>query len=96
MLLIDLQTAMGKTPVGMARLASKEQIPVIVLASRLSDNFSTIYEHGISSAFSVINSTISLEEAMNKEKAGHFITKNTEEIFRLIKSFMDKFSSQYK
>lgn len=62
---IDSQTVHGKTPVGVARMAKKYNLPVIGIAGCLSDDCEVVYAHGIDSVFSVIPAAMSLDEALN-------------------------------
>ena len=89
---LDFQTAMGKAPVGVAKVAKKFDIPVIGLAGGVADEAIETHKKGIDSFFSIINYPITLEEAMKPEIARKFVEKNTEEIFRLIKVCEKKFS----
>ncbi|MGL4999179.1 glycerate kinase family protein [Cetobacterium sp.] len=89
---LDHQTAMGKAPVGVSKIAKKFNIPVIALAGGLTDEASQTHEKGIDSFFSIINYPITLEEAMKKETAHKFVKGNAEEIFRLIKVCEKKYS----
>lgn len=89
---LDYQTAMGKAPVGVAKIAKKFDIPVIGLAGGVTDEAGQTHEKGIDSFFSIINYPITLEEAMKKETAKKFVKGNTEEIFRLIRVCEKKYS----
>ena len=89
---LDHQTAMGKAPVGVAKIAKKFDIPVIGLAGGVTEDAVKTHEKGIDSFFSIINYPISLEEAMKKETATKFAKSNAEEVFRLIKVCERKFS----
>jgi glycerate 2-kinase len=44
---IDRQTAHGKVPAGVARLAGKKRIPVVALAGVLGPGVEELYEHGL-------------------------------------------------
>lgn len=61
---IDLQTCFGKTPVGVAKIAKKYQKPVIAIAGSLGEGYELTADHGIDAVFSVVNSPVSLEEAI--------------------------------
>jgi glycerate 2-kinase len=63
---IDFQTASGKTPMGVAEEAKKKGIPVFALAGSIGNGIEQLYEHGIHSVFSIINTPMSLEEAMDR------------------------------
>ena len=81
---LDDQTAMGKAPIGVAKLAKKYNLPVIGLAGALAQEAKKCNEEGIDAYFSIINSAMSLEEAMNRENALKNMTQTTEQIFRLV------------
>lgn len=83
---IDFQSAMGKTPTGVAKLAKKYNIPVIAIGGSISDDIENIYECGISAAFSIMDSPMTLKEAMDTKNAEKLVEKTAEQIFRLIKS----------
>ena len=82
---IDFQSIMGKTPVGVAKLAKKYNVPVIAIAGCLADNADVVHDHGIDAIFSIINHPLDLEDALKKENALKFVEKNAEQIMRLIK-----------
>lgn len=82
---MDFQTVMGKTPVGVAKVAKKYGIPVIAVAGSLADDAGAVHEYGIDAIFSIMNHPIPLAEAMKKENAMKFMEKNAEEIMRVVK-----------
>ena len=82
---IDFQSAMGKTPSGVAKLAKKYGIPVIAIGGSVDDEIGNIYDCGITAAFSIIDSTMTLGEAMDTKNAQRLVEKTAEQIFRLIK-----------
>lgn len=88
---IDFQSVMGKAPVGVSKLGKKHNIPVIALAGCIADDADETHKFGISAMFSTINYPLSLDEAMEQERAKIFVEKNTEEIFRLIKTCQIKY-----
>jgi len=59
----DAQTLRGKTPLGVARLAQRQQVPVIVLAGTLGEGYEQLYQHGISAAFALTSGPMDLEQA---------------------------------
>jgi glycerate kinase len=59
----DAQTLRGKTPFGVARIAQRRSVPVIVLAGTLGDGYERLYQHGISAAFAIVSGPITLEQA---------------------------------
>lgn len=50
---IDIQTACGKTPVGVARTAKEFGLPVIAIAGEIGDGYPAVYEQGIDAVFSI-------------------------------------------
>ncbi|UZS70843.1 glycerate kinase [Pseudomonas syringae] len=59
----DAQTLRGKTPLGVARVAQRRQVPVIVLAGTLGEGYEQLYAHGIGAAFALVSGPMSLEQA---------------------------------
>jgi glycerate kinase len=87
---IDFQSAMGKTPSGVAKIAKKYEIPVIAIGGSVADEIENIYECGITATFSIIDSPMTLAEAMDTENAQKLVEKTAEQIFRLIKQSKKK------
>lgn len=61
---MDFQTAHGKTPVGVARVAKRHGKPVIALAGGLGSGVEAVHDHGIDAVFSVLSRICTLEEAL--------------------------------
>lgn len=80
----DEQTLNGKTPFGVAKIAQATNIPVIVIAGTLGENYQALYAHGITAAFSLTSGPISLEEACTN--AAELVSARTTDIARLIQS----------
>lgn len=59
----DAQTLRGKTPFGVAKIARRRNVPVIVLAGTLGDGYADLYEHGISAAFALTSGPMTLDQA---------------------------------
>ncbi|AVD83283.1 glycerate kinase [Pseudomonas sp. SWI6] len=59
----DAQTLRGKTPMGVARVAKRHGVPVVVLAGTLGEGYQQLYVHGIDAAFALANGPMSLEHA---------------------------------
>ncbi|KTB95479.1 glycerate kinase [Pseudomonas syringae] len=59
----DAQTLRGKTPLGVARVARRRQVPVIVLAGTLGEGYQQLYAQGIGAAFALVSGPMSLEQA---------------------------------
>lgn len=78
---IDRQSVMGKTPIGVAKIAKQYNIPVIAIAGTLGRGYEEVYQAGIDTAFSLIGSPMSLEEA--KFEANNLLMKRASDIARL-------------
>jgi glycerate kinase len=63
---IDGQTAQGKTPVGVARVAKRFRIPVVAVAGALGPGYQRVYEHGIHAVFGICDSPMTLDESMRR------------------------------
>ena len=83
---LDGQSAMGKAPVGVARLAKKQGKLVIALAGSIGDGAELCHAKGIDAHFPILRSPISLSEAMKPEVAKRNIALAAEEAFRLIRA----------
>ncbi|WP_434674985.1 glycerate kinase [Pseudomonas sp. D3-10] len=59
----DAQTLRGKTPFGVARIAQRRGVPVVVIAGTLGEGYEALYEHGIDAAFALANGPMTLQEA---------------------------------
>ncbi|WP_460136004.1 glycerate kinase [Pseudomonas sp. S1_E04] len=62
----DAQTLRGKTPFGVARIAQRHKVPVIVIAGTLGDGYEQMYAHGVTAAFALPGGPMSLEQACNE------------------------------
>ncbi|WP_245976032.1 glycerate kinase [Paenibacillus prosopidis] len=60
----DHQTSFGKTPVGIARLAKKFNVPVICISGGITSDVQGLYEQGINVIVGVAQRPMTLEEAM--------------------------------
>ena len=61
---IDGQTAQGKTPVGVARIAKQFDLPVIALAGSVGPGVEAVYECGIDALFPIVHGAVPLSEAL--------------------------------
>ncbi|WP_060477353.1 MULTISPECIES: glycerate kinase [Pseudomonas] len=59
----DAQTLRGKTPMGVARVAKRHAVPVVVLAGTLGDGYQQLYAHGIDAAFALASGPMTLQQA---------------------------------
>ncbi|WP_227763764.1 glycerate kinase [Zhaonella formicivorans] len=81
----DFQTARGKAPVGIARLAKKYQVPVIAISGSLGDGYQEVYEAGLDAVFSIVPGPITLDMAMQKGK--DYLLGQVVNIARLVSLF---------
>jgi glycerate kinase len=81
--MIDYQTAFGKTPFGVAKIAKKYNIPVIAIAGGIGKGVETLYDKGFNSIFSIVDKPMQLEEAI--ADASNLLEKATERIMRILK-----------
>jgi glycerate kinase len=65
----DAQTLRGKTPLGVARVAKRFDVPVIVVAGTLGEGYAQLYDAGIDAAFSLASGPLTLEEACQQAPA---------------------------
>ena len=63
---IDSQTAQGKTPVGVARIAKQFGLPVIALAGSVGSGVEAVYKSGIDALFPIVHGAVPLSEALAK------------------------------
>lgn len=63
---LDQQTASGKVPVGIARIAKKHGKPVIALVGAVKDGADAVYEEGIDAFFSAVQQPCVLSEALSQ------------------------------
>ena len=61
---MDSQSLSGKTPVGIARRASRCNIPVIGIAGSLGGDIEQFYQSGFTALFSTIKDIDTLENAL--------------------------------
>lgn len=81
---LDEQTAMGKAPTGIAKLAKKNGAKVIALAGSIKDGAEKCNEEGIDAYFPILRRIVTLDEAMNSDTAKENLIKTTEQIMRLV------------
>ncbi len=81
---LDAQTAMGKAPIGVARLAKKYGKRVIAFSGCVTRDAILLNEHGIDAFFPIVPGAVSLTEAMNVENARENLIRTATQVFRLI------------
>lgn len=78
---LDGQSAFGKTPVGVARVAQAEGAAVVALAGRLGPEAERVLDCGIDAYFSVADGPLGEEESM--ARAEELLAQAAEQVFRL-------------
>lgn len=84
---LDRQTVMGKAPFGVAQAAKKWGKPVIAFSGCVTKDAGICNEKGIDAFFPILQSVITLEEALESETAKENMANTSEQVFRLIKRF---------
>ena len=82
---LDAQTAMGKAPIGVAKLAKKYGKLVLGFSGAVTKGATACNEAGIDAYFPIVRSAVSLEDAMKKRNAQENLIDTVEQVFRLIK-----------
>ena len=83
---LDYQTAMGKAPVGVARLAKKYGCTTLAFAGGVTEEARACNEAGIDAFFPIVRGVTALKEAMDNTTAKANMTAAAEQAARLIKS----------
>ena len=79
---LDAQTAMGKAPIGVAKIAKKYDKPVIAFAGAVTRDARELNFKGIDAFFPIVRGVSTLEEAINKETARENMTDAVEQAMR--------------
>lgn len=80
---IDRQTLYGKTITGIASIALKHKVPVIVITGSIGTNIDKIYDMGVHAVFSIVNQPMDLKKSI--ENADTLVRSCVTNIFRMIK-----------
>lgn len=81
---LDFQTAMGKAPVGVAKLAKKYNAKVIAFAGSVTKEATACNKEGIDAFFPILRGVCTLAEAMDPVAARNNMTATVEQVFRLL------------
>ncbi len=81
---MDAQTAMGKVPVGIAKLAKKYGCSVLAFAGGVTRDATACNEAGIDAFFPIVRGVTTLDEAMRKENAEANMEDTAEQVFRAL------------
>ena len=82
---LDGQSAMGKAPVGVAKIAKKYGKKVIAFAGCVTDEATECNKHGIDAFFPILRTPCTVERAMECDYAYENLKKTSEQVFRLLK-----------
>ncbi|EKF9847738.1 glycerate kinase [Vibrio cholerae] len=63
---IDSQTVHGKTPMGVAKVAKRFDVPVLALCGCTGANYQAVYQCGIDAVFAAVPRAMSLEDALKE------------------------------
>ena len=80
---LDEQSAMGKAPIGVAKLAKTQGIPVLAFAGAVTEGAKACNQAGIDAYFPILREITTLEDAMNKETAKQNLADTVEQAIRL-------------
>lgn len=84
---LDAQSAMGKAPVGVSRLAKKHAKPVIAFCGCTTDDAGVCNAEGIDAFFPILRGVTTLEQAMEPGNAARNLELTAEQAFRLMQTF---------
>ena len=80
---LDEQSSMGKSPIGVAKLAKAQGIPVLAFAGAVTVGAKACNQAGIDAYFPILREITTLEDAMNKENARRNLEDTVEQVIRL-------------
>ncbi len=83
---LDGQSAMGKAPIGVAKIAKKYGKRVIAFSGCVTEDARGCNSLGIDAFFPILKAPCSLEEAMDSKTAEKNLADMAEQVFRLIKA----------
>lgn len=79
----DFQTAFGKAPVGVAKLAKKYKVPTLCLAGGLGQGYEDVLQQGIDGLMSTVPGPVSLAECI--ENGEEFIEMAAKRLCQILK-----------
>ena len=79
---VDFQTAFGKTPAGVAKVAKAHKVPVIAIGGALADDARNVFAHGIDGIASAAVKDMSLQEALRNSR--NHIADAAERVIRML------------
>lgn len=79
---LDSQTLHGKAPIAIAKLAKRDNIPVIVFAAQITGDLDELYKQGILAAFSIAPGPITKEYSI--DSANKLLWKSAHNVARML------------
>ena len=80
---LDAQTAMGKAPIGVAKLAKRYGKPALAFSGCVASDAETVNEHGIDAFFPILRNVTTLAEALDVANAAANLRATACQAFRL-------------
>jgi len=78
---MDAQSAYGKVPVGVSRLARGLGVPAVAVVGSLGEGYEAVHDEGIAACFSILDRAMGLEEAFRR--AEKLLARAAQEAVRL-------------
>lgn len=78
---LDASSAAGKTVAGVAELCAKAKVPCVALVGAVRGDLSKLYHNGLTAAFAIADSPMSLEES--QQRAAELLVRAAEAVVRL-------------
>ena len=88
---LDGQTAMGKAPAGVAKIAKEFQKPVLAFSGCVTEDAKACHAAGLDAFFPIVRGAVSLKDAMQTDHAKQNMTDTVEQVFRMLRNV-----SEYK
>ena len=80
---MDSQTIYGKTPIGVAKLAKKHNVPVVAIVGETGEGVEVVYKHGIDGIVTTTPYPMTRTQAI--KESSRLIPNASEQLMRLIK-----------
>lgn len=84
---MDSQTIYGKTPIGVAKLAKKHNIPVVAIVGEVDEGVEVVYKHGIDGIMATTPYPLTRSQAI--KGSSKLIPDASEQLMKLIKIKID-------
>jgi glycerate kinase len=81
---VDAQTLGGKTPIGVARIAHDEGVPVVIIAGNVGDDADVLLDHGVTAIVPTPRGAAPLEELI--ARSGRDLRSATASVIRIFES----------